>query len=91
MFFYSEDDIQFLKDNYGKINAQDIADKIHKTYSSVISKAYKLKLSYKNEWTNDEIKILMEKYPHYTNLQLSIDFLPNRNIHLLQRWHINTI
>lgn len=79
MFFYSEDDIQFLKDNYGKINAQDIADKIHKTYSSVISKVYKLKLSYKNEWTNDEIKILMEKYPHYTNLQLSIDFLPNRN------------
>lgn len=85
MFHYSEDDIQFLKDNYGKTSVEEIANKIHKTCSGIITKAYKLKLATKNEWTNEEIKILIEKYPHYTNLKLSEDFLPNRSSNAIFR------
>lgn len=78
IYYYSEEDIQFLKNNYGKMTTQEIADKIHKTYASVVSKTQKLDLTI-GLWTEDEIKILIEKYPYYINSKLSKDFLPNRS------------
>ena len=78
IFFYSESDIQFLKNNYNYMRVQDIADKIHKTYSSVTEKANKLNLS-NGLWSEEELNILKNVYPYYSNSKIAKEYLPKRN------------
>ena len=79
IFYYSYNDIIFIKDNYNKLSNQELSDKLGKTLSGIETKIYKLGLTEDNSWTNEEIKILKNVYPYYTNKKISKDFLIKRN------------
>lgn len=70
---------EFLIKNYGKMEAKEIGNLINKTQSSVIQRAFKLKINKinYNEWSNNDIKLLYECYPSFNKHQLMHVF-PNR-------------
>ena len=68
---YTDQDIEFLKNNYDKISYEDIAEILSKTVSSISIKINRLGLKKSEKWSEDEIELLKEKYPHYTNKYLS--------------------
>jgi transcriptional regulator with PAS, ATPase and Fis domain len=79
IYYYSDEDVQFLKDNYNKLSNQQLADKLGKTSSAIETKISKLGLTKDVIWTVEEIKILKNVYPNYTNQKIVKEFLINRN------------
>lgn len=56
-------EIQILERFYGSIPVQEIADKLHRTYTSVLAKAHTLKLGKaRMRWSPLEIQILERFY-----------------------------
>lgn len=76
---WEENDILFLKENYNILPISEIAKKLNRTYSSIISKANKMGLSISREWSENELKMLAELYPKYSNEYLIENFFVNRN------------
>jgi len=79
VYYFSKDDINYIKNNYGEFSIKDISEHLNKSYDSVVTKANKLGLCKKEKWTEEEIEILKQVYPNYTNKKISKDFLLNRN------------
>lgn len=79
IYFYSDADVEFLYENYNNMTNEQLSKILNKTVSSITTKAFKLGLCNDQSWTDDEINILKEVYPHYTNKKISKDFLKNRN------------
>lgn len=74
---WTEEEKRFLIQNYGEIGGSKCALILGKTNKSVNKMAAKLNLSANFKWTDEEIKILKEKYP-IMGKKCSI-YLPNRS------------
>jgi hypothetical protein len=68
---YTENDILFLKENYDKISYNEISKILNKPIGSISMKINRLGLLKSEKWSDEEINLLIEKYPHYTNKYLS--------------------
>jgi len=60
---WKEKDIIFLKENYGVLSTENIAEKLCRSKVAIIAKANKLKLKEKYYWNDEEIEILKKYYP----------------------------
>jgi len=61
---WSDEEVRFLKENYAKMKAREIAERLGRTKLSVVSKASELGLR-KREWRRwglDEVEFLMNNY-----------------------------
>lgn len=76
---YSQEDEQFLKDNYTTMSVEEISEKLKKSTASIMTKANKLGIVKMGKWSDEDIQKLIELYPYYTNEEL-INFFPNRSI-----------
>ena len=76
---WTNDEIDILKNNYGKISNNEIRLLFPtRTYSSIIAKAEKLGLKTREYWTSNEEEILKE---HYSTMAMNdiCNLLPNRS------------
>ena len=81
-FHWSDDDIVLLKENYGKMSLNDMADKIfcgHHSASAINLKASKLGLVTSMEWTEEELDILKNNYSTCSKDEI-LKLLPKRSI-----------
>lgn len=62
--------IEFLKENYNKYSAQELSQKLNKTESAIIAKAYVLGITH-HLWTAEEEEKLKELYPIHSNQYLA--------------------
>lgn len=78
-YFWSEDDIKILQQNYGK-PLEEIQKMLHNKHSlrAISSKAIKLGIAEKNNWSDDETKILIDHYSFIPMNEIE-KMLPNRN------------
>lgn len=78
-YFWSEDDIKILEENYGK-PLREIQKILHNEHSlrAISCKAIKLGIAEKNNWTDEETKILMDYYSIIPMSEIE-KMLPNRN------------
>lgn len=75
--YWTQQEIDFLKENYGRIPAKEIAERLNKTYSSITSKANKLRICFNDDYTDKEIEIL-KKYYNKISLSLLVKKLKGR-------------
>lgn len=64
---WTEDEIEFLKDNWNELRIQEIADSLDRTYTAVYTKSKVLglgsnKLEYKRVWTEEEENYLADNW-----------------------------
>ena len=78
---WTDDEVEILQLNYGKISNKDIYDLLNhnKSNSQIRRKAISLGLSHNKEWSDDEINILKENYS-YVSCDEIIKMLPNRTV-----------
>ncbi len=78
--FWNDEDIEWLKTNYGKISIDLLVSHYNGKYTAnaIHNKAGKLGLWKSKHWTEDEEKILIENYPIKTIDEIS-KLLPNRS------------
>ena len=78
---WNEIDIRILKNNYTYGNINNICDLLDNkfSYSAIVSKASKLKISSRDYWSADDIDIMRKYYPIKTPNEM-LKLLPNRNI-----------
>lgn len=78
---YKDDEVAFIKNNYGKISTQEIAKQLNKTYSQITKKATRMGLKRKEitgeYWSDKEDTILKEHF-EYAPKQFIEKLLPNR-------------
>lgn len=67
---YSEEDIEFLKENYGIKKVKEIAMKLNRNEKAIINKAYKLGIGKKN-LTQDQLNKIKTEYKSYNIEELS--------------------
>jgi hypothetical protein len=81
---WTEKDIEILKNNYTFGNVNNICVLLDNkfSYSAIVSKASKLKISSRDYWSEDEIDIMKKYYPIKT---------PNEMLELLSIRNIKTI
>lgn len=81
---YTENDILFLKENYDKMSYGEISKILNKSIGSISTKINRLGLLKSGKWSDEEINLLIEKYPHYTNKYLSEKIFVDRNPHSIR-------
>ncbi|NCI19873.1 hypothetical protein EJM73_09565 [Clostridium botulinum] len=79
-YYYTKEDIVFLKNNYNKMSIEELGKHLNKTSQSIMTKANNLKLHKTDKWSEDEMKLLERVYGKYTNKELSEKFFTNRNV-----------
>ena len=80
--FWSAQDISILKNGYkNNISNSDISKALNYKFSSesIHTKAYKLGITKREKWNDNEIKILLENY-EVLPMDSVVRLLPNRNI-----------
>jgi hypothetical protein len=78
IYYYSESDVEFLANNYSTMPIKKIAEELNKTVSSIRTKANKMGIQKVFWWSEQEIEVLKNVYPHYSNSKIAKDFLQNR-------------
>lgn len=76
---YTEEQIEFLKENYNTMSIKELSEKLGKTEPSIMTKANKLGLVKMEKWSEEDIQNLIKIYPYYTNEEL-LKFFPNRSL-----------
>lgn len=69
--FWTQENIEFLKNNYSKYSNKEIALKFNTTDSCVATMAYNLGVKKREWWSDEEIEVLKQLYSIKTNPQLS--------------------
>ena len=59
---WSDDEVEFLIENYSKLGGKKCAESLNRPYASVRMKANTLNLTTGNPWREDELKLLKENY-----------------------------
>lgn len=69
------EETEFLKENYGEIPLEEIAQKLDRTIPSIKHKAerngIKSKLKIERAWTDKQVQYLKENYKTHTNIELA--------------------
>lgn len=70
---YTQDQLNYIIDNYNNKTVKEISNKLNKTYDSVSFAIRKLGLvkQVHNKWSNDEISFLKENYINMTSEEIS--------------------
>jgi DNA-directed RNA polymerase specialized sigma24 family protein len=68
---WTDDEVQYLKENAEYGNYQEIADHLGRSYSSVKSKANKIDLQTRIKWTEQKISFLKENYPEKSDEKIA--------------------
>lgn len=76
--FWNDKDIEYLIANYGVIDISEIAKHLNRSYIAVVNKANKMGLITRESWSDEELQILINNYPHKTVNEMLI-ILPKRN------------
>lgn len=76
---YKQEEIKFIKENYGKIPTKIIAEELGRTVCAIKTKARKLKCGTRTYWTGEEEEILKKVFPYYSNEEISEVFLEGRS------------
>ena len=76
---YTDDDIEFIKNNFLDMKYEDIANILGKTVSSLTTKINNLGLKKSIKWSKKEKELLIKNYYKYTNYYLSKNILIGRN------------
>lgn len=76
---YTQEEVQYIKDNYGKISSKEMAERLGRTAVAIETKIKKLKLNKRTLWTNEEIELLKKVFPKYGNEELAEIFFENRS------------
>ena len=74
---WTENEIDFLRKNFGILNPEEISKKMGRTYSSIAHKASRENIVPHFKWTDIEIQILKDNYKIKTYKEL-VALLPNR-------------
>lgn len=89
-FFWSQEEISFLKNNFGILSYEEIAQHYNDRHNAkaVSTKAIKLGLTTSQHWTKEEEDIIIKYYPYIPMSQV-LEMLPRRTanglkIHALQ-------
>lgn len=79
-YFWSDEDVEWLKINYGKVNSEMIVKHYNGkfTWGAIRTKAGKLGLCQPNYWTKDEEKIIADNYSVKT-IDEMLKLLPGRS------------
>lgn len=64
---WTDEQKQFLVDNYGSMNTNELSKCLNKTIGNIYMMAHRMGLSINSDWTNDELKLLKEMYPIHSN------------------------
>jgi len=75
---YTDDETNFIKNNYDKLGYDKIAKILNKSYSGIQTQVAKMGLIKSEKWTEKEISLLKEFYAVYSNDYLSRKVLTNR-------------
>src|ERR1035437_209664 len=77
---YSEEELDFIKNNYNSIPYIEIANRLGRNLSAIYVKINRMGLE-KNDpkWTDTEIDLFSKGYSNYKNEELKTRFFPNRN------------
>lgn len=59
---WKHSEIEFIKNNYGKMSVHDIASRLSRSYNSITHKIFKLDLDDPRNWTQQEDRVLIENY-----------------------------
>lgn len=78
-YFYSEEDIAFLRKNYKKMTVKKMANCIGKTEGGVATALRRYKINKDDDYTEQEKQLLKKIYPYYTNKYIIEKFFPNKN------------
>jgi len=73
---WTQDKVQFLKDNYKTLSYRELSDKLGLTYAAISDKAHRLGLDSRNLWRLEEDKIIRDNYSCNPEVW---DLLPNRS------------
>ena len=76
---YKQEEIKFIKENYGKIPTKIIAEELGRTVCAIKTKARKLKCRTRTYWTSEEEEILKKVFPYYSNEEISEVFLEGKS------------
>lgn len=72
---WNEEELQFLRENYGVLSLEEIAKKLNRTVSSIMHKAKRngIKSVCKSEqrWTDEQVQYLIDNYKLKTNKELA--------------------
>ena len=85
---WSNEEVEYLKLNYGLKSAQELANEFGVSKQAIVSKCYKLGISAKSNreetWSNEENDIM---YEHFENAPLNLlkELLPNRTTHAINQ------
>jgi hypothetical protein len=60
---WTEEEIQFLRDNYHEEGPAYCAEKLDRTFRALEGKAFRLGIKVKKGWTEEEIQFLRDNYP----------------------------
>lgn len=60
---YTQEEMDFLRDNYRDMGARECADRLGKKTGSVYDKARQMGLVAKERWTDEETDFLVRHYP----------------------------
>lgn len=84
---WSQEQISFLKENYGILNAKTISEKINKPINCVRIMAHKLKINCVNykTWTENEIESLKKIYPSASKKDVISYFYPRKWVNIVSQ------
>lgn len=69
--YWSNDEVEFLRQHYGVLNLDAIAERLNRSRSSVAGKASQLSLYRPGRWTDDELQYLRDNYQTHTYRELA--------------------
>jgi hypothetical protein len=81
---YTQEEIDFIENNYFTMSLEKIAILLKRTLSGVYTKANKLGLKTRDGWSNEELSLLKKVYPNYTNKEIQKRYFPDREIGCIQ-------
>lgn len=73
---WTQEDLRFIKENYGSISLHEISSRLGRSYSSISSKIHKMELDDPRCWTPDEDALLIANYEFNPSVW---DLFPNRS------------
>ena len=70
---YTNEELEYIKNNYGVMTVQQLSEKLNKTYNSIYNAVRKLgiKKQIHKQWTEEENNYLKENYLYMTNEEMS--------------------